>query len=226
MRLKLTVILITLIIGSGFMAMQKKQTIIFFGDSITEAGVKEGGYISLMKNKLAAEGITNYNLEGAGIGGNKVYDLYLRMEEDVLSKKPTIVVIWVGVNDVWHKRTHLTGTDYDKFGKFYRAIIKKLKDNNIRVIVCTPAVIGEKTDFSNELDGDLNRYSEQIRIIASDTKSGLIDLRKEFHNYNLKNNSDNNYQGILTTDGVHLNLKGNQFVADLMLKAITEKTKP
>ncbi|WP_315822065.1 hypothetical protein [Paraflavitalea speifideaquila] len=45
-----------------------------------------------------------YELIGAGIGGNKAYDLYLRMEEDVLAKDPNTVVIWVGVNDVWHKK--------------------------------------------------------------------------------------------------------------------------
>lgn len=67
---------------------------------------------------------TGYELMGAGIGGNKVYDLYLRTEQDVLSKNPDMVVIWVGVNDVWHKRSHGTGTDADKFEKFYTAIIK------------------------------------------------------------------------------------------------------
>ena len=77
-----------------------------------------------------------------------------------------MVVIWVGVNDVWHKRTYGTGTDPDKFEKFYTAVLKKLQQKNIKVAICTPAAIGEKTDFSNELDGDLNKYSAIIRDIA------------------------------------------------------------
>jgi lysophospholipase L1-like esterase len=56
-----------------------------------------------------------------------VYDLYLRLEEDVLKKRPDVVVIWIGVNDVWHKTILGTGTDADKFEKFYTAIINKLK---------------------------------------------------------------------------------------------------
>jgi lysophospholipase L1-like esterase len=161
-------------------------------------------------------------LIGAGISGNKVYDLYLRMEDDVLSKKPDAVVIWVGVNDVWHKRTSGTGTDADKFEKFYNAIIKKLKANNIAVFICTPAAIGEKTDFTNELDGDLNKYSEIIRNIAKNNNCPLIDLRKAFLSYNLANNKENKESGILTTDRVHLNEKGNQFVMEEMYKVLSQ----
>jgi len=92
-----------------------------------------------------------------------VYDLYLRLEDDVLSKNPDVVVIYVGVNDVWHKQSHGTGTDYDKFENFYIALINKIQAKNCKVILATPAVIGERTDFNNELDGDLNRYSAYSR---------------------------------------------------------------
>jgi len=104
----------------------KSKKVVFFGDSITQMGVNPGGYIADMKDMLAQQGVTNYDLVGAGIGGNKVYDLYLRMPSDVIAQSPDIVVIYVGVNDVWHKTTYGTGTDADKFEKFYRAIIKEL----------------------------------------------------------------------------------------------------
>ncbi len=175
-----------------------------------------------MSNELKQNNINNYDLVGAGIGGNKVYDLYLRMEEDVLSKSPDIVVIYVGVNDVWHKKTFGTGTDADKFEKFYRAIITKLQANNAKVVICTPATIGEKKDFSNELDGDLNKYSNIIRDIGADLHIPLVDLRKSFLNYETANNTDNLDKGILTTDGVHLNEKGNQMVAELMWNILKE----
>jgi len=206
---------------SAFNPIQKKQRIVFFGDSITEAGVKPTGFITRLGEMLKQKGIdNNYELMGAGIGGNKVYDLYLRMEDDVLAKNPDIVVIWVGVNDVWHKKTSGTGTDADKFEKFYRAIIKKLQAKNIKVLICTPAAIGEKTDFSNELDGDLNKYAGIIRAIAKNNNCQLIDLRKLFLDYNLANNKDNKESGILTTDRVHLNDAGNNAVAEAMFKAL------
>jgi len=200
--------------------MQKKK-IVFFGDSITEAGVQPGGYITQIGAMAGRENLSaKYEFIGAGIGGNKVYDLYLRLEDDVLSKNPDVVFIFVGVNDVWHKRTYGTGTDADKFEKFYTAIIKKLQEKNIKTVLCTPAAIGEKTDYSNELDGDLNKYSAIIRSLAKNNNLPIVDLRNTFLEYNKKYNAENKEAGILTSDRVHLNEKGNQVVAEEMWKVI------
>src|SRR5262245_1246323 len=138
MSLKKAGIFWLLIVSFCSFSMQKKKKVIFFGDSITQAGVEPTGYITRLKDMLSKKGMADsYELVGAGIGGNKVYDLYLRMDEDVLNQKPDIVVIWVGVNDVWHKKSFGTGTDADKFEKFYNAIIKKLQAQNIKVYLCT-----------------------------------------------------------------------------------------
>ena len=223
MKISLIVLLfVPIAIGmAAFTPANKKKRIVFFGDSITEAAVKPSGYIVKLDSMIARQGKAGeYELIGSGVGGNKIYDLYLRMEEDVLAKEPDVVVIYIGVNDVWHKRTFGTGTDPDKFEKFYQAIINKLKAKKINVILCTPAVIGEKTDFSNQLDGDLNEYSSIIRNIARKNSLPVVDLRKLFLVYNLKNNTDNKDKTVLTTDGVHLNAKGNQLVADEMWKVL------
>ena len=202
-------------------AFQKKTRVIFFGDSITQAGVQPGGYIVRVDSMCKVEGSGDkFEFIGAGIGGNKVYDLYLRMDSDVLAKNPDVVIIYIGVNDVWHKSSSGTGTDADKFEKFYQAIIDKLKAKNIKIILSTPAAIGEKTDFSNPQDGDMNEYSNIIRRIASRNNLALVDLRKAFLGYDLKNNPANKDRGILTTDRVHLNANGNQLVADEMWRVI------
>lgn len=199
----------------------KKTKIVFFGDSITQQGAGKGGYIDLIQEKINAKGIQNdWEVVGAGIGGNKVYDLYLRMEDDVLAKNPDVVVIYVGINDVWHKASSGTGTDKDKFEKFYTAIIKKLQAKNIKVYVCTPSVIGELKDSRNQQDGDLNAYGDVIRNLAKANNCTLIDLRNAFINYDAQNNAENKDRGVLTTDRVHLNPAGNQLVATEMMKAL------
>jgi len=142
------------------------------------------------------------------------------MEDDGLSQNPNVVVIYIGVNDVWHKASSGTGTDADKFAKFYQAVINKIKAKNAKIILCTPAVIGEKTDGSNQQDGDLTEYSKIIRGLAQTNGLTLVDLRKAFIDYNNKNNKENKDRGILTTDRVHLNAIGNQLVADEIWKAI------
>lgn len=207
----------------SYIKRQEKKTVVFFGDSITQAAVNPGGYIDVLNKMLADQNLASrYELIGAGIGGNKIYDLYLRMDSDVLKKNPDIVVIYVGVNDVWHKASSGTGTDQDKFVKFYNAVLQKLKAQKIKVIVCTPAVIGERNDFSNQQDGDLNRYSFLIRNIAKEQQLPVVDLRKTFLDYSSANNPENKESGILTTDRVHLNAKGNTLVAEEMWKEISK----
>lgn len=216
-------ILLLLLMSATDTNRQRKKKVIFFGDSITQQGVAPGGYVDLMNTMLKDQKLDNaYELIGAGIGGNKVYDLYLRMEEDVLAKKPDVVFIFVGVNDVWHKQSSGTGTDPDKFEKFYAAILAKLKAANIKVALVTPAAIGERTDFSNQLDGDLNKYSNMIRGLAKKNELPLVDLRKIFLDFNLKNNKDNKESGILTSDRVHLNAAGNRIVAESMWQTLKE----
>ncbi|MGZ8554459.1 MAG: SGNH/GDSL hydrolase family protein [Chitinophagaceae bacterium] len=203
------------------MTTVQKTKIVFFGDSITQAGVDKGGYIDRIQNFINQRSLQQkYELAGAGISGNKVYDLYLRMEEDVLAKNPQTVVIYVGINDVWHKTSHGTGTELDRYEKFYVAIIKKLQAKNIKVAVCTPSVIGEKKNGANPQDADLEKYSAVIRRLASTYNCTLIDLRAAFAQYENENNTGDKESGILTSDRVHLNEKGNQLVADIMIKGL------
>lgn len=195
----------------------KPKRVVFFGDSITQGGAKGNGYINVLKKQVDS---TKFGLLGAGIGGNKVYDLYLRLEDDVLAQKPDLVFIYVGINDVWHKQTSKTGTDYPKYLKFYQALISKIQASGSQVVLCTPSVIGEKKGGANELDAELDKYSEGIRELAAKNNLPLCDLRKAFTEYEEKNNPQDLEKDILTRDRVHLNDKGNQFVAEQMLPFI------
>ncbi len=210
-----------LLIMLGF-KRDKTKKVVFFGDSITQMGIQPKGYITVMKDMLQKEGDTGYNLIGAGIGGNKVYDLYLRLEDDVLSQSPDIVIIYVGVNDVWHKSTSGTGTDADKFEKFYRAVIKKIQAANAKVILVTPATIGEKKNYVNQQDGDLNKYTAIIKSIGDSLHIPVCDLRTLFENYEQEHNTNDVDRGVLTVDGVHLNDTGNQLVAETIFKEIKD----
>jgi len=204
------------------MAPAKKTTIVFFGDSITQAAVKPGGYIDLIQSSVNSKNLqSKYNLIGAGISGNKVYDLYLRMDDDVMAKKPNVVIIYIGINDVWHKATSHTGTDLDKYEKFYVAIIKKLQAKKIKVALCTPTVIGEKKNNANPQDVELNSYSDVIRKLATQYNCTLVDLHKTFSDYEQAHNTDDKESGVLTVDRVHLNDNGNKLVADEMMKGLS-----
>lgn len=194
--------------------------IVFLGDSITESGIQPEGYVTQIQAALSLRHPDRaLEIVGKGISGNRVPDLLERLQRDVLDLNPDLVVIYIGINDVWHSLED-RGTPIEEFESGLKAIIESIQNSGAKVLLCTPSVIGEKTDGSNPLDEMLDQYAEISRKLAALTGFPLIDLREMFLQdlkiLNLKNES----QGIFTSDGVHLNEAGNEFVQECMLPAI------
>ena len=199
--------------------LKKGDKIVFLGDSITQGGEGKSGYITVFRKALEDHhkdlGIEVVN---AGISGNRVPDLQKRLQKDVLDKKPTIVVIYIGINDVWHgEKDAAKGTSPEKFEEGLKEVIKKITDAGARVVLCTPSVIGEKADGGNPLDKKLDEYADISRKVAKELKLPVCDLRKAFLAHLKDHNTFNKEKGVLTTDGVHLNAAGNRFVAEQVL---------
>ncbi len=203
-------------------ALRSGDRIVFFGDSITQLGVKPGGYVTLIRDSLAR---TQPGVEviGAGISGNKVTDLQARLDRDVLSDKPSVVFIYIGINDVWHwALKNLKGTTPEAYVAGLREVITKIQAVGGRVILCTPTVIGEKHPGENTQDAMLDEYAKLSRSVARETRAELCDLHAMFQSYLKDHNPDDKDRGILTYDGVHLSDDGNRIVAQAMLEALNK----
>ena len=199
-----------------------KKQVVFLGDSITEEGrTLELGFINLLEESLDSE---KFNLIGKGISGDKVSDLLVRYEDDVLAQNPDIVFIYIGINDVWHSYDVGKGSDIDFYEKGLRKIITDIKKRGAKIILCTPTVIGERVTFEDELevkrDQELDAFAGVVRNLSSEFNTELLDLRTIFKDYIVENNQNNDYQDFLTDDGVHLNDAGNKLIADEMIKYI------
>jgi len=205
---------------------QKPQRIVFLGDSITQGGVGPKGYVTLVRQAIEKDHPhAKIEVIGAGISGNRVPDLEKRLEKDVLSKQPTVVVIYIGINDVWHSLNG-RGTSPEDFEQGLRRIIAAIEKQDAKVVLCTASVIGEKHDGSNPLDKKLDEYCQISRKVATETKSAMIDLRKAFLSHLKEHNAMNADKNVLTTDGVHLNDAGNEFVAKQMLSGLHASSHP
>ena len=213
-------------------ACNNSTKVVFLGDSITQQGENfegEGtykGFITSLRENVSQE----VELINKGIGGNKVPDLLLRYNDDVLKLKPNIVFIYIGINDVWHKYDWGSGTDIDIYEKGLRKIITDIKAVGAKIILCTPTVIGENNgefklnnnfkyiDTMEIMNKDLDAFSDVVRNLSSEFNTDLLDLRKKFKEYISENNDQNMPKGVLTSDGVHLNNEGNKLIADAMIK--------
>jgi lysophospholipase L1-like esterase len=202
--------------------LKKGERIVFLGDSITQGGVGKNGYVTKIKEELQSKHKDlDIEIIGAGISGNKVPNLQSRVDKDVIAKKPTIVYIYIGINDVWHgEKDPAKGTTPEKFEAGLKEVIGKCTAAGAKVILCTPTVIGEKKAGANSLDAKLDEYAGISRKVATELKLPLCDLRKAFVDYIKDNNPEDKEKGILTSDRVHLNDAGNKFVADTMLKML------
>jgi lysophospholipase L1-like esterase len=200
--------------------LKSGDRIVFLGDSITQQGAGPQGYVRFVKNTLQRRaGDLDIEVIGAGISGHKVPDLQKRLDKDVLDKDPTIVVIYIGINDVWHSQNG-RGTPVADYEAGLKDLVTRIQAKNARVILCTPSVIGEKHAGENPLDGMLAQYAGISRKVAFDNGVQLLDLHDAFRHHLERNNPDNKERGVLTTDGVHLNEAGNRFVARQMLSAL------
>lgn len=110
-------------------SLKKGDKIAFLGDSITQAGARGKGYIKLIKAELEKKHKDlDIEIIGAGISGNKVPDLQSRVEHDVIEKKPTLVFVYIGINDVWHGENDPSrGTPKDKFEAGLKEVIGKIQ---------------------------------------------------------------------------------------------------
>lgn len=218
--LAVSVPLLLLCCSSEKSMIHSNDRILFFGDSITELGVKPNGYVTLIAEALHGENDRHVEIIGAGISGNRVPDLQQRLKRDVLSKKPTIVVVYIGVNDVWHWALNNKGTTLGEFESGLKDIISRIRLAGARVVLCTPSVIGEKPDGTNLQDAMLEQYASISRSVAANMDATLCDLRTAFVEYLKLHNTDHKQKDILTYDGVHLNDAGNRLVADEILKIL------
>jgi lysophospholipase L1-like esterase len=186
--------------------------IVFLGDSITAGGVKPGGYVTLIKEAVEKSG-KKVEVIGAGISGNKVPDLQKRLKRDVLDKNPTIVWIYIGINDVWHSEKG-KGTPKDQYEAGLKDIITHVQKQGATVVLATATVIGEKHNGENKLDAMLDEYCEISRKVAKEMNVTMCDLHEAFISTLKTQNTKNDEKGILTSDRVHLNAAGNALVAD------------
>lgn len=207
---------------SAHTPLRKGERIAFLGDSLTAAGVRKDGYITMLDEALkTARPDLGVHLIGAGISGHKVPDIQARLERDVLSYQPTCVFIFIGVNDVWHSQNG-RGTSEGDYRSGLLEVISRIKNTGAEVVLATPPVIGEKRQGENPLDEMLEDYAQISRDVGGRMGATMCDFRQTMPAYLAVFNEKNAEKGILTTDRVHFNRAGNRFVANHAAMAIYE----
>ena len=167
------------------------DTIVFIGDSITDAGRFESvykpfgyGYVNFAANHILAKYPDyNINIINTGISGNTIRDLKSRWQKDCLDYQPDITSILIGINDVW--RLHTDRPDeaafLEEFKLTYVELLTQLKEQtNSQIVLIEPFLFCNDTD--NAMFSTLQEYIEAVNELANQFNAVLVPLQKLINN--------------------------------------------
>ncbi len=193
--------------------VQSGQTIAFLGDSITQHGAAHpSGYVRLVESGLKANGI-EVKVIGAGISAHKSNQMLERLQQDVLDKKPALMTLSCGVNDVWHGAKGVSLEDYKKN---ITEIVDRCAAAGVKVVILTATPIRENDNENNQ---KLAGYNAFLKQLATEHKLPLADLSAAMWAELNKPTHPRPPGDFLTVDGVHMNPLGNEIMAIGVLEA-------
>lgn len=208
-------------------ALRNVHTLVTLGDSITQGGGAPGGYVWLMQKYLdALYPGQHIRIGNAGISGHKSTDMAERFQRDVVDKKPDLITISVGVNDVWHGfyDNHPLGdgprgVPLETYRQKVEGMVEAGQKCGARVVVLSTTVIHE--DLENRENAKLHDYNAALKDLASKHGCAFVDLfgpfAEEIRTYRKR---AGNTVNLLTNDGVHMNAAGNQLMAYTILRGL------
>lgn len=205
-----------------------KLTVLFQGDSITDAGRDRGhyyandvrgmghGYVLDIVSRIMAENPkTDWTIYNRGISGNKVFQLADRWKDDCLQLQPDVLSILIGVNDFWHT---LNG-HYDGTVDTYEQDLRKLLDDtlkkfpDLKLILGEPFVVKGGTAITDKWFPEFDAYRKAAKQIARDYNAVWIPYQEVFDK--ALNTAPASYW---CPDGVHPSMSGAYLMAEAWVK--------
>ena len=196
--------------------------ILFQGDSVTDAGRDRSdphdmgtGYPKYASAMISdAHPDLDFEFINLGISGNRTENLVARLQSDFVDIAPDVVVLLIGVNDVWHHFSHNIETPAKTFESNLRLILTTIKETmGAKLLMVEPFLLygSDKVHMLEELD-------EKIRIeraLAQEFADVYLPMQAIFAAETV-NTPYTDFSG----DGVHPNEGGSCFIAQHILHAI------
>lgn len=145
-------------------------TIVAFGDSVTHGALADGEinyetvYHNLLRKKILS--VRNYvpvNVINAGIGGTSASESWHRMERDVFSHNPDLIIVCFGLNDI--------NGSLENYISSLSEIFKACKDFGAETVFMTPNMLNT---YVAEDTAEQNK--EYAAVCAEYQNSGKMDL--------------------------------------------------
>ena len=190
----------------------KDLMIMCFGDSITYGYCAEYGtdYVSLFKKKVSEDFPgENITIRNRGVNGESSRDGLARIDNELESYSPDLVIMLFGSNDSAYSSWYHVG--YEEFSHNYDLIISKIKSEGAEIILITPPPVIEDNDVPFIENSVLEGYCDIIKEKADKFGLSLIDMNKAFKEHGA-------LPELLQWDGIHISTEGYRLFFDTVYK--------
>jgi lysophospholipase L1-like esterase len=214
------------------MHIEEDDTLLFIGDSITDAGRDRtdstslgNGYVHEIAQTLRGRAnagsspIRSPRIINQGLNGNRVYDLESRWTTDVTDHRPTVVTVKIGINDTWRRYDSQLPSPVHEFEACLdRLLADAARTLAARLVVITPFLLPVTPEQEGWFD-DLSPRTEAVLRAAQGNGAQVVraDLA-------LLRAAREHEAAELAPDGVHPSPLGHRLIADAWLAAVDART--
>lgn len=189
--------------------------IVCFGDSVTGVYYHTGGkraYTDMLG--IALQQIypdAGVEMVNAGLSGHTTANALARITRDVVSKKPDLVTVMFGLNDV-------AKLPINAYRKNLLAIVDQCHSAGSAVILCTPNAV---ITTENRPVETLGKYCNVVREVAAEKGVPLCDIYA--HLLSLRDADYKAWKATLS-DEIHPNMAGHKIIAEQIAKTISGRS--
>jgi lysophospholipase L1-like esterase len=214
-----------LVQAGGPFALRDGDTVVFYGDSITDQRLYTTFVESYVVTRFPGMKVAFVH---SGWGGDRVTGggggpIDRRLERDVLAHKPTVVTVMLGMNDGSYRP--FRQPIFDTYAKGYHHLVESLKSNlpGVRITLILPSPyddVTRKPNFEGGYNQVLIRYGEFVRSLAEKEGATVADLNSPVVAALSKAHGlDPNRAVDLIHDRIHPGPGGQLLMAEALLKA-------
>lgn len=207
--------------GAGIEALSAKLEsgepvrVVCFGDSVTGLYYHTGGrrtytdMLGIALQKAVPE--ASVTMINAGVSGNTTIAGLKRLDRDVIAKKPDLVTVMFGLNDMVRQ-------PLDRYRENLEQIVRRCRAAGSEVLLCTPNAV---TDTPSRPTDKLVQFCAVMREVATKHKVPLCDTYAAFAELREK---DHVRWRLTMSDPIHPNMGGHRFIAEQITESITGKS--
>ena len=161
--------------------VQSGQLFLLIGDSITDCGRRAekapfgDGYMSLFRELvIARHPEREIRWLNRGIGGNRINDLQMRWEDDVVREQPAWLSIKIGINDLHSHLGNAKGAvSPELYRETYRALLERTrKATQARLILIDPFYLSTEVEGGSWRAQVLKQLPAYLAVV--DEMAGLF----------------------------------------------------